>query len=349
MYFYIKMFYKLLIRPFLFLFPPEFSHEITLRLLKFLFYIPGFSQLLKFIYTTKNSHLEKKVFGLSFKNPVGLAPGFDKNAKVFNEFSSFGFGFIEIGTVTPLPQYGNQKPRLFRLKKDQAIINRMGFNNDGVDVIVKRLKKRYSDIIIGGNIGKNKITSNRLASSDYKICFEKIAPYVDYLVLNVSSPNTPGLVELQKSSDLRLLLSEVQGLNRKKYNKPILIKISPDLNFNQIDYILDLIKEFKIDGVVATNTSSKREGLKTSDKIIKEKGAGGLSGSPIFSRSKEIVSYINKKSSGSMPIIAVGGIMSANDAVEMLNSGASLVQVYTGFIYYGPSLIKDINKKLLSS
>ena len=343
------MLYKILFRPILFSFNPEFIHDRIIQLLKFCFYLPGFGQLFRFFYVVEDKRLEKNLFGILFKNPVGLAAGFDKNAKVFNEFASLGFGFVEIGTVTPLPQVGNKKPRLFRLKKDQAIINRMGFNNDGVDVIAKRLKKRYANIIVGGNIGKNKITDNKCASSDYKICLEKIAPYVDYLVLNISSPNTPGLVELQNKSDLKLLLSEVQKINKKEYNKPILIKISPDLNFSQIDHILDLVSEFKISGIIATNTSSKRESLISNKMDIEAKGVGGLSGKPLFNRSKQIVSYISKKSGGNLPVIAVGGIMKASDAVEMLNAGASLVQIYTGFIYSGPSLVKDINTKLLNS
>ena len=317
------MFYKLFVRSFLFVFGPEFSHNMSIWILKVCFCVPGFNNVLKFFYSLEDSRLEKKIFGVSFKNPVGLAAGFDKNAKIFNEFSSFGFGFIEIGTVTPLPQLGNPKPRLFRLRQDHAIINRMGFNNDGVEKIVKRLKKRYTDIIIGGNIGKNKNTSNEQAASDYIKCLKKIAPYVDYLVLNVSSPNTPGLVDLQKRTGLKSLLLAVQEVNKKEYNKPILIKISPDLNFVQIDHILDLVKEFQISGIIATNTSSKREELSTPKSIVEEKGLGGLSGKPIFERSKKIVEYIHQKSSGDVPIIAVGGIMNADDALAMLNAGAS--------------------------
>jgi len=296
----------------------------------------------------KDERLERQLFGLKFKNPVGLAAGFDKNAKMFNELSAFGFGFIEIGTVTPVPQLGNKKPRLFRLKKDQALINRMGFNNDGVDVIVQRIKKRYGDIVLGGNIGKNKITSNKLAFSDYQKCLDKIAPYVDYLVLNISSPNTPNLIKLQNKPELTELLSAVQTLNRKKYNKPILVKISPDLSFEQIDEILELVHEFHIAGVIATNTSSKRDNLKTSKHTINKQGEGGLSGKPIYLKSKQIVSYIHKKSDGKIPIIATGGIMDSSDAVEMLNAGASLVQLYTGFIYNGPSIARNINKKILN-
>ena len=343
------MLYKLLIRPFLFCFQPEFAHHFSFFLLKIFFFIPGIDRIVEYFYCDNDSRLEKKVFGISFKNPVGLAAGFDKNATVFNELASFGFGFIEVGTITPKPQYGNDKPRIFRLKADQALVNRLGFNNDGVDLIVERIKKKYKNIVLGGNIGKNKITSNEIAGSDYQKCFKKIAPHVDYLVLNISSPNTPGLVELQNKSDLQSLLSQIQSLNKKNYNKPILIKISPDLNFSQIDQIIDLVNEFGISGIIATNTSSKREGLTISKDSISDIGRGGLSGKPIFNRSKEVVSYIHSKSGGQIPIIAVGGVMSADDALEMFNCGASLVQIYTGFIYRGPSIVKRINQKLLQS
>ena len=302
---------------------------------------------MKFYYYVDNKDLEKKIFGLTFKNPVGLAAGFDKNAKLFNELSYFGFGFIEIGTVTPLPQVGNSKPRLFRLPKDEALINRMGFNNDGIDLIVARLKKRYTNIIIGGNIGKNKITSNELAALDYMKCFDKIAPYVDYIVLNISSPNTPNLRELQNKSELCSLLRQVQKLNKQKYNKPILIKISPDLCIAQIDEILALIREFDISGIIATNTSSSRQDLQTSSQVVEKKGVGGLSGKPLYLKSKKIVNYIHAQTQGNLPIIAVGGIMSADDAVAMLNAGASLVQIYSGFVYNGPSTVSEINKKIL--
>jgi len=343
------MLYKLFIRPFLFALNPELAHNFTLWIFKTLFYIPGFKQVLRFMYCVEDPRLEKEIFGVKFKNPVGLAAGFDKNANVFNELSVFGFGFIEVGTITPKPQDGNKKPRLFRLKKDQAIINRMGFNNDGADVIVKRIKKRSKNIILGGNIGKNKVTSNDLAASDYEICFKKIAPHVNYLVLNISSPNTPGLVDLQNKSDLQALLSQVQSLNKNTYNKPVLIKISPELTFSQIDQILKLVKVFDISGVIVTNTSSKREHLNTSLNSINTIGSGGLSGKPIFHKSKKLVSYIHTQSEGEIPIIAVGGIMTPEDAIEMFNAGASLIQIYTGFIYNGPSIVKEINLKLLQS
>ena len=341
------MFYKLFIRRFLFFFKPEVSHYLSIRILKIFFMIPGFNYFVKWLYAVEDKKLHRNFFGLFFKNPVGLAAGFDKNAQFFNEFSSFGFGFIEIGTVTPLAQEGNPKPRLFRLQKDHALINRMGFNNDGIDQVVNRLKKRYTNIVIGGNIGKNKLTDNAFAFSDYTECLEKIAPYVDYLTLNISSPNTPNLVELQNAKDLKILLSKVQELNQKKYHKPILIKISPDLKFSQIDQIIDLVYEFNISGIIATNTSSSRDNLITDKKNVTKKGAGGLSGKPIYLKSKKIVSYISKKTSGKIPIVAVGGIMTARDALDMLDCGASLVQIYTGFVYNGPSIIKDINNQLL--
>jgi len=342
------MFYNFFIRKILFLLNPEFAHNVTIVLVKFAFLIPGFKLLINRLYSIDSPRLKKDVFGLLFKNPVGLAAGFDKNAKVFNEFASFGFGFIEIGTVTPKPQLGQVKPRLFRLIKDNAIINRMGFNNDGVDVIVKRLRKRNTNIIIGGNIGKNKITPNNSAVDDYIKCFDLIAPHVDYLVLNVSSPNTPNLRDLQKKDDLKILLTQIQNLNKLKYNKPVLIKISPDLTFAQIDEIILLVKEYDISGLITTNTTSSRHSLITNQDVVSDLGSGGLSGKPLYTRSKEIVSYIHQKSNGNIPIIAVGGVMSADDAIGLLNAGASLIQVYTGFVYKGPTLIKEINQRLLN-
>jgi len=305
--------------------------------------------LFRIFYSVNNEKLQRELFGLSFKNPIGLAAGFDKNAQVFNEFSCLGFGFIEIGTVTPLAQSGNSKPRLFRLPNDKALINRMGFNNDGVDVIVRRLKNKYTDVIVGGNIGKNKLTPNQSADSDYIKCFEKIAPHVDYLVLNISSPNTPDLVKLQKKSYLNQLLLKIQKINKSKYNKPILIKISPDLSFSEIDIILELIKLHHISGVITTNTSSKREGLITNERIIESYGLGGLSGRPLKNKSKKIVSYIHSKTEGSLPIIAAGGIMSPDDAIEMIDAGASLIQIYTALVYNGPSIVKSMNMSLLKS
>ena len=273
------MCYRLIIRKVLFALKPEYSHDFVFNFLKILFFIPGIYSLISLVYRVENKNLNTNVFGLSFKNPVGLAAGFDKNAKVFNEFSAFGFGFIEIGTVTPVPQSGNEKPRVFRLKEDNALVNRMGFNNDGVEDVVERLKKKYTDIIIGGNIGKNKITPNELANSDYIRCLKKISPYVDYLVLNISSPNTPGLTELQNKKYLSKLLSDVQSSNEKNHNKPILIKISCDLNNQQIDDIINLVEKFKISGIIATNTSSKREDLKSDSETVGNLGTGVLADS----------------------------------------------------------------------
>ena len=287
-------------------------------------------------------------FGINFKNPIGLAAGFDKNAKVFNEFADFGFGFIEIGTVTPVAQKGNVKPRLFRIKNDSAIINRMGFNNDGVEMVVKRLRNKYKDVIIGGNIGKNKNTLNINAVDDYLHCFKNIAPHVDYLVLNISSPNTPGIVQLQEESYLSNLLNQVQTLNLSLFKKPILVKISPDLSFKQIDKVLELINKFQVSGIIATNTTSKRHHLSLNETNVNKIGAGGLSGKPLFTRSLEVVTYIRKKNS-SLPIIANGGISGPKEALEMLNAGASLLQIYTAFIYKGPSVVKNINTSILHS
>ena len=342
------MIYTFFIKPILFLFEPEKAHNIAFFLFKLIYKIPYISKLLNKSFCIDDDRLKRKLFGIDFKNPVGLAAGFDKNAEVFNEFSDFGFGFIEIGTVTPIAQSGNPKPRLFRLKKDSAIINRMGFNNDGVETIVNRLKNKYKDIIIGGNIGKNKNTSNEKAVDDYLFSFERIAPYVDYLVLNVSSPNTPGLIKLQEEEYLSNLLKRVQKLNFDKFNKPILVKISPDLSFVQIDKVLDLIKKYKVSGIIATNTTSKRKNLSIGNEKINKIGNGGLSGQPLFNKSLEIVSYIRSKNA-SLPIVAVGGISSPEKALQIMNAGASLIQIYTSFIYSGPSIVKKINSKLLIS
>ena len=301
-----------------------------------------------FFYSINSKDLEIEVFGLKFKNRVGLAAGFDKDAKLYNELSSFGFGFIEIGTVTPLPQEGNPKPRLFRLKSDQAIINRMGFNNSGLKSIVKNLKDKHTDIIIGGNIGKNKITKNEEAVKDYILCFEALFPYVDYFVVNVSSPNTPGLRDLQDKEPLTKLLNTLQKINLSmSKRKPILLKIAPDLTNEQLDDIVEIVKFTKIDGVVATNTTINRDGLLESQNKLNSIGNGGLSGKPLKERSNEVIKYLSVKSNNSFPIIGVGGIHSANDALEKIKCGATLVQLYTGFVYEGPYLIKSINKSLL--
>ena len=293
-----------------------------------------------------NKYLEREVFGIKFPNPVGLAAGFDKNAEIYKQMHDHGFGFIEIGTVTPKPQDGNPKKRIFRLVNDDAIINRLGFNNDGVDQIVNRLKKNIN-VIIGGNIGKNKDTPNEKAADDYLICFQKLYDHVDYFAVNVSSPNTPHLRDLQNTEGLRSILIPLIDENKKRLNKPILLKISPDLNNSDIVSIVDLIQELKIDGIITTNTTLSREKLKSDNKLKSQKG--GLSGAPLRNRSTEVISLIHKYSKGNVPIIGVGGIMSADDALEKLNAGASLIQVYTGFIYNGPSFAYKINREVIKS
>tara|TARA_B100000959_G_scaffold40564_1_gene40213 strand:+ start:1576 stop:2604 length:1029 start_codon:yes stop_codon:yes gene_type:complete len=339
--------YKI-VRSFLFLFNPEFIHNLSFKLIKFGAIIPGKMWGWRLLFKVNDTRLEREVFGLRFDNPIGLAAGFDKDAKLFEELASFGFGFIEIGTVTPLPQDGNPKPRLFRLKEDNAIINRMGFNNEGIEAIVARLRRKKSNIIIGGNIGKNKVTPNERAVNDYEICFEKLFPYVDYFTVNVSSPNTPGLRELQGKGPLTVVLKRLQELNSQKENrKPILLKIAPDLSNKQLDDIILIVSDTNIDGVVATNTTIDRSSLKTDKNKIKEIGNGGLSGKPVKERSTEVIKYLSEKSNKAFPIIGVGGIHSAKDAIEKLEAGATLLQVYTGFIYEGPTLVKRINKTLL--
>lgn len=337
--------YKFLVKPFLFFFSPETSHHLIALFLK----MPGVCFSLRLFYKYENPVLERNVFGLKFPNPIGLAAGFDKDAKFFDEMANLGFGFIEVGTVTPKPQAGNDKPRLFRLTADEALINRMGFNNDGVEAMVERLKKRKNfNVIIGGNIGKNKTTPNENALADYEYCFEKLYSCVDYFVVNVSSPNTPGLRELQEKEPLKKILSRLKQLNIQKGNpKPILLKIAPDLTNEQLDDIIEIVRETKIDGVVAVNTTISRENLRTPDSWLQTLGAGGLSGKPLAKRSTEVIKYLSEKSGKSFPIIASGGIHSAEDAIEKLNAGASLVQLYTGFIYEGPRLVSKINKAIL--
>ncbi|HQV35407.1 MAG TPA: quinone-dependent dihydroorotate dehydrogenase [Flavobacterium sp.] len=335
--------YKLLIRPILFCFDPEQVHYFTFSLIRFLHKIPGVGKLFQAMYEVKNPKLEREVFGLKFKNPVGLAAGFDKDAKLYKELSNFGFGFIEIGTLTPKPQEGNPKKRLFRLKEDAAIINRMGFNNGGVLEAVERLKKN-NGVLIGGNIGKNKNTPNETATADYESCFEALFPHVDYFVVNVSSPNTPNLRALQDKEPLTQLLQTLQNRNlAKPKQKPILLKIAPDLMNEQLLDIIDIVKETQIAGVIATNTTLSREGLHSENKTE----MGGLSGKPLTKRSTEVIRFLSEKSNKAFPIIGVGGIHSADEAIEKLNAGASLIQLYTGFIYEGPGLIKEINNRIL--
>ncbi|MEP2934989.1 MAG: quinone-dependent dihydroorotate dehydrogenase [Gilvibacter sp.] len=341
--------YKALLRPLLFLFDPEKVHHFSFKSIAFMNRL-GLGGLFKSCYQVNNSALEREVFGLRFKNPVGLAAGFDKDAKLYNELANFGFGFIEIGTVTPKPQEGNPKKRLFRLLSDSAIVNRMGFNNKGVEEAVKNLKKRKTQIIIGGNIGKNKVTPNEQATDDYVKCFEALFDYVDYFVVNVSSPNTPNLRALQDKEPLTALLSTLVTLNNKKDSpKPILLKIAPDLTDGQLQDIIDIVAATKIDGVIATNTTISRDDLSTSQADLEAIGNGGVSGKPLSGRSTEVIKFLHDKSKGAFPIIGVGGIHSAQDALDKLDAGASLVQLYTGFIYEGPALIKRINKAILSA
>ena len=339
--------YKL-VKPIFFSMQPEKAHHTVTNGLRNFTKVWGAKSLLKSIYTVEDPRLEREVFGLKFKNPVGLAAGFDKNAEYIEDMANFGFGFIEIGTVTPKPQPGNDKPRMFRLVNDEALINRMGFNNQGADVAAGRLKhlKKRNGVIIGGNIGKNKVTPNEEAVNDYIYCFHALYEYVDYFVVNVSSPNTPGLRDLQEKGPLMHILNTLQGLNAEKpLAKPILLKIAPDLTDSQLDDIVEIVTETKIAGLIATNTTISREGLQSDPNLVKE--TGGVSGKPLTKRSTEVIKYIHTKSNGAFPIIGVGGIHSAEDAIEKLNAGASLVQVYTGFIYEGPALVSNICKGLL--
>lgn len=335
--------YQRLIKPFLFLFDPEKVHYFTFSLIKLLTSIPGVNLLLKYLYVVEDPKLEREVFGLKFPNPVGLAAGFDKNAVLYKELSHFGFGFIEIGTLTPKGQPGNPKKRLYRLKEDQAIINRMGFNNDGVDDAVKRLKMN-TNVLIGGNIGKNKVTPNEEAVNDYIYCFNALFDYVDYFVVNVSSPNTPNLRALQDKAPLTHLLSTLKKINDKKESpKPILLKIAPDLSNDQLLDIIDIVTTVNIDGVIATNTTLSREGLQSTHKTE----VGGLSGKPLTKRSTEVIRFLVKESNNAFPIIGVGGIHTPEDALEKLDAGAALVQLYTGFVYEGPAAVRNINRALL--
>ncbi|MVN22679.1 quinone-dependent dihydroorotate dehydrogenase [Mucilaginibacter arboris] len=349
--------YKL-VRPLFFQFDPEKIHHFVTKSLKRFNRFQIGSKISRAVFTIENPILAREVFGLKFKNPVGLAAGFDKNGELMGEMANLGFGFVEVGTVTPLPQPGNPKPRMFRLKEDEALINRMGFNNLGVDVVAERIR-RYrqhalrtshlspltSHLIIGGNIGKNKNTPNEDAVSDYIKCFDRLFDVVDYFVVNVSSPNTPGLRALQEKGPLKELLQTLQQRNQKNdSSRPILLKIAPDLTNEQLNDIIEIVKESGIAGVIATNTTISREGLisaKNKNEI------GGLSGKPLTKRSTEVIRYLSEKSGKAFPIIGVGGIHSSKDALEKLEAGASLVQLYTGFIYEGPGLIKRINQSLL--
>ncbi len=342
--------YTFVIRPLLFLLPPETVHHLIFGLMRLAGKMRWKRNFVRNFWKLEDSSLHRKVMGIDFPNPVGLAAGFDKDGRGYNAFAPLGFGFIEIGTVTPRPQPGNPKPRLFRLPADKALINRMGFNNKGVDAMVLQLKKHKPDVIIGGNIGKNKITENAEANKDYIESFKKLHEYVDYFTINVSSPNTPGLRELQEKEPLTNLLRTLKTINSEQpVPKPIVLKIAPDLHENQLDEIIEIILETKIDGIIATNTTISRDNLNTDTHTLDKIGAGGLSGKPLTLRSREVVSYISKRTQGKFAIIAAGGIHSAEDARLMLEAGADLIQLYTGFIYEGPALILKIKKMLLQS
>lgn len=340
-----------LIRSFLFLFSPEWVHYFSMNSLRLLCSFSITRAMVKKMFVPVNTKSVEQ-FGLNFKNPVGLAAGFDKNARYLRELSHLGFGFVEIGTVTPLPQAGNDRPRLFRLPKDKALINRMGFNNDGVKQVAKRLKTwkasaNAGTLIIGGNIGKNKVTANEDAWKDYDICFKELFDWVDYFVVNVSSPNTPGLRALQEKDSLRKILSHLQTINKQQaHPKPLLLKIAPDLTTEQVNDVIDLAIEIQLDGLVVANTTISREGLKTDETTITAIGAGGLSGLPVREKSTALISYMCRQLNGQIPVIASGGIFTGADATEKLNAGACLVQVWTGFIYEGPSIAKNICKEL---
>jgi dihydroorotate dehydrogenase len=345
----ISTMYRAIIRPLLFLLRPESVHRMVVLMIKAAFLVPGMKPLVRSFYSVRDENLRRKVFGLTFENPVGLAAGFDKNARFFNQFSAFGFSFIEVGTVTPLGQPGNPRPRSFRLKRDRALINRMGFNNDGAVAAARRLGRRRTRMIIGANIGKNTSTPNERAVEDYAKAFLELYDSADYFVVNVSCPNITDLSHLQDRELLDGILSRLGSIRAQKaLKKPILVKISPDLNKRQIDDVIELTGRYGMDGIVATNTTITREGLKTDPKRVESIGSGGLSGMPLRQRSTEIIRYIHEKTGGELPVIGVGGIMSPSEALEKLEAGASLVQIYTGFIYEGPSLVRRINRSILA-
>jgi dihydroorotate dehydrogenase len=340
--------YKSIIRSILFKFDPEVVHYFTFDVIKLLSKIPGIPFLIRCLFQVNHLSLERELFGLKFKNPVGLAAGFDKNAVLYNELANFGFGFIEIGTVTPKPQEGNPKKRLFRLQADKGIINRMGFNNAGLEAAIVQLKKNKKRLIIGGNIGKNTQTHSEGYTADYLECFKALHPYVDYFVLNVSCPNVGSHAKLNDKDYLEELIKVVQDSNATfEVSKPILLKIAPDLNETQLDEIIELVAVTKLEGVIASNTSISRQGLKTDTASLEAIGNGGVSGQPIKEKSTQVIKYLSEKSQKAFPIIGVGGVHSAQDALDKIAAGADLVQIYTGFIYEGPALIKRINKALL--
>ena len=342
--------YKLIIRPVFFLFDPEKIHKVSLLLLRVLFAIPGAKSIARSIFKVNHPALKRKVMGIEFDNPVGLAAGFDKEAQMIDVLEPLGFGSIEIGTITPKGQPGNDKPRVFRLPKDKALINRMGFNNKGVAEAVSLLTQRKSSIIVGGNIGKNKITPNEEAISDYEYCFEALHAHVDYFVVNVSSPNTPNLRELQSKEPLKELLNRLQERNQEKnIRKPILLKIAPDVTDGQLEDIVEIVRGTGIAGIIATNTTISRDNLTSDEHKIESIGAGGLSGGPLTDRATEVIGYLRQALGESVCIIGVGGIMSPQDAIDKMRAGADLIQIYTGFIYEGPALIKNINKAILKA
>lgn len=342
------MFYQNILKPLLFLVNPELAHYIVAHGLRLIMKVPGVSLIFNWVYGFKHKDLAREVFGLRFENPVGLAAGFDKNAYSVDDYANLGFGFIEVGTVTPKAQAGNPMPRLFRLPEDEALINRMGFNNDGMFAMQKRLASRRSKVIVGGNLGKNKVTPNEEAEEDYCLSFETLFDDVDYFAVNVSSPNTPNLRALQEKEPLKKLLMRLQKLNQSKQKpKPILLKIAPDLTNEQLDDVIEIVLETNLAGIIATNTTILREGLKSSAKLSNE--MGGLSGRPLRERSTEVIAYLHDKSKGKIPIIGVGGIHSAEDAIEKLKAGACLLQLYSGFVYEGPGLIKKINQAVLKN
>ena len=344
------MLYDLLIKPIVFRFSPERAHHLTMSAWYMALRVPILGGVLSRFFTIKHPSLHRKVFGLTFENPVGLAAGFDKDGKYYPDLGGLGFGFVEVGTVTPIPQDGNPQPRLFRLLPDEAIINRMGFNNQGAEALAERLRTqpRPKGMIIGGNIGKNKVTANEDATSDYVKCFEILFDVVDYFAVNISSPNTPGLRDLQEKEPLLELLHQLQMQNRKHTKpKPILLKIAPDLTDSQLDDIIDIVQQTKLDGIIATNTTIYRSTLQTPADQINQIGAGGVSGAPLTTRATEVIRYLHTKSGGKIPIIGVGGIMTVQDALDKIAAGAVLIQVYTGLIYTGPGLVKAINKALI--
>jgi dihydroorotate dehydrogenase len=343
--------YRNFLKPLLFRLPPERAHHLTVDLLHRALAVPGVGTLLRRQYATPDPRLRRRVFGLDFPNPVGLAAGFDKDGKYFRDMAALGFGFIEVGTVTPRPQAGNPRPRLFRLPQDQALINRMGFNNDGVDALVARLRAgRPDNIVLGGNIGKNKDTPNERAAEDYLLCFDKLFDYVDYFVVNVSSPNTPNLRDLQDREPLTALLRALQTRNHDRSRpKPILLKIAPDLTEGQLDDIIAIVGDTQIAGLNATNTTIARTGLSTPADRVAAIGAGGLSGAPVRARSTEVIRYLHERSGGKIDIIGVGGIDRPAAALEKLAAGARLVQVYSGMVYAGPGLVRDINRAILAA